>query len=157
MKARVKVGPCTVYNVYLIVTEDNLTCKIGRAINPDSRRKSFQTGNPIRLRVDRILYSSLSEYNCVRMENRLHTYFREYRTSSASREWYIYTKAIKLMPYFSSHDALEDYLDMISGRPYHGDEIPLQTRLKWHGFESVQEFLCSMDSIARFHATYASH
>lgn len=71
--------------IYLIICEDNDTCKIGFSDNPSKRLSSLQTGNPQQLRLDKVIKGDKQ------LEKELHERFKEFRVNG---EWFSCEKSI---------------------------------------------------------------
>lgn len=81
--------------IYLIVCEETNTCKIGYSLNPQSRLKGVQTGNPFKLSLNYVIRGSIKD------EKALHNKFCEY---SISREWFSCSDDI--LSYFESQSKI---------------------------------------------------
>jgi predicted transcriptional regulator len=79
--------------IYLIVCEENKTCKIGFSNLPEKRLSQLQTGNPNYLRLATVIQGSFKD------EKILHEKFKKFKING---EWFSYSKEIK--EYFGIED-----------------------------------------------------
>ena len=89
--------------VYLIVCDENQTCKIGVSNNPERRLAALQTANPFKLRLVHCFVASDSS------EALFHKRFSEYRLGG---EWFSYTEESGIFKLFQQIHEMNIDMDM---------------------------------------------
>ncbi len=89
--------------IYFIVQQDKYV-KIGRSVNPEERKKLFQTGNPNRLKIW-VIFPGGEE-----TERRVHEFWRNWRYRG---EWFRFDEEMKLfLGFWAKHGSLDKAIEV---------------------------------------------